>query len=250
MKAPIIEIFSSFQGEGLLIGQRQIFVRFAGCNLNCNYCDTGDSKSEKSGVLMTPQEVTDEINKIVTPDCKAISFTGGEPSLYPEFISEVSKNFDLDIMLETNGTLPDNIDLIDELDLVSLDIKLPEHFDGDFDEEIFLNEIKSLNLLISKSINVYCKVVILPSTKIKSFKEVVEKLSENISNKSDLKIIIQPSSPLGEWKDINFKLFEFSEVVGQYFDVSTIPQIHKILDIEWIFLFLILDFIFKIAIVK
>jgi len=232
MKAPIIEIFSSFQGEGLLIGQRQIFVRFAGCNLNCNYCDTGDSKSEKSGVLMTPQEVTDEINKIVTPDCKAISFTGGEPSLYPEFISEVSKNFDLDIMLETNGTLPDNIDLIDELDLVSLDIKLPEHFDGDFDEEIFLNEIKSLNLLISKSINVYCKVVILPSTKIKSFKEVVEKLSENISNKSDLKIIIQPSSPLGEWKDINFKLFEFSEVVGQYFVVSTIPQIHKILDIE------------------
>ena len=93
MKAPIIEIFSSFQGEGLLIGQRQIFVRFAGCNLNCNYCDTNDSKSEKSGKLMTPLEVTEQINKLITPDCKAISFTGGEPSLYPEFISEVSKNF-------------------------------------------------------------------------------------------------------------------------------------------------------------
>ena len=232
MKAPIIEIFSSFQGEGLLIGERQIFVRFAGCNLNCNYCDTNESKSEKSGLLMTPQEVTEEINKLLTPDCKTISFTGGEPSLYPDFISQVSKNFNLNIMLETNGTLPDNIDLIDKLDIVSLDIKLPEHFDGDFDDEIFLNEIKSLNLLMAKSINVYCKVVILPSTKIKSFKEVVEKLSENISNKSDLKIIIQPSSPLGEWRNINFKLFEFSEVVGQYFEVSTIPQIHKILDIE------------------
>ena len=139
-------------------------------------------------------------------------------------------------MLETNGTLPDNIDLIDELNIVSLDIKLPEHFDGDFDESIFLNEIKSLNLLIAKCINVYCKVVILPSTKIKSFKEVVEKLSQNISDKSDLKIIIQPSSPLSDWKDINFRLFEFSEIVGQYFEVSTIPQIHKILDIEW-FLF-------------
>ena len=232
MKAPIIEIFSSFQGEGLLIGQRQIFVRFAGCNLNCNYCDTNDSKSEKSGVLMTPEDVSREIRKLLTPDCKSISFTGGEPSLYPDFINEVSKNFNLNIMLETNGTLPDNIDLLNKLDIVSLDIKLPEHFDGDFDEEIFLNEIKSLNLLREKSINVYCKVVILPSTKIKSFKEVVEKLSENISSKSNLKIIIQPSSPLGEWKDINFKLFEFSEVVGQYFEVSTIPQIHKILDIE------------------
>ena len=232
MKAPIIEIFSSFQGEGLLIGERQIFVRFAGCNLNCNYCDTDDSKSERSGTLMTPQEVTEEINRLLTPDCKTISFTGGEPSLYPDFISEVSKNFNLNIMLETNGTLPDNIDLIEKLNMVSLDIKLPEHFDGDFNQEIFLNEIKSVNLLMAKSINVYCKVVILPSTKIKSFKEVVEKLSENISSKSNLKIIIQPSSPLGEWKDINFKLFEFSEVVGQYFEVSTIPQIHKILDIE------------------
>ena len=232
MKAPIIEIFSSFQGEGLLIGERQIFVRFAGCNLNCNYCDTDDSKSEKSGRLMSVEEVTEEIDKLITPDCKTISFTGGEPSLYPDFISEVSDNFDLNIMLETNGTLPENIDLIRKLNMVSLDIKLPEHFDGDFDYSIFLNEIKSLNLLIIKSINVYCKVVILPSTKIKSFKGVVEKLSQNISNKSNLKIIIQPSSPLGEWKDINFKLFEFSEVVGQYFEVSTIPQIHKILDIE------------------
>ena len=195
MKAPIIEIFSSFQGEGLLIGQRQIFVRFAGCNLNCNYCDTNDSKSEKSGKLMTPQQVTDEINRLLTPDCRTISFTGGEPSLYPDF-------------------------------------KLPEHFDGDFDDEIFFNEIKSLNLLMAKSKNVYCKVVILPSTKIKSFKEVIKKLSDNISSKSDFQIIIQPSSPLNEWNDLNFKLFEFSEIVGQYFEVSTIPQIHKILDIE------------------
>ena len=232
MKAPIIEIFSSFQGEGLLIGQRQIFVRFAGCNLNCNYCDTDYSKSENSGVSMTPQEVADKINEILTPDCKTISFTGGEPSLYPDFINEVSNIIDLNIMLETNGTLPDNIDLIEKLDIISLDIKLPEHFDGDFDEEIFSNEIKSLNLLMSKSKSVYCKVVILPSTKIKSFKEVVEKLSKNISNKSNLQIIIQPSSPLSEWKDLNFKLFEFSEIVGQYFEVSTIPQIHKILDIE------------------
>ena len=232
MKAPIIEIFSSFQGEGVLIGQRQIFVRFAGCNLNCAYCDTKNSISKKEGTLMTPEEVVSKIESILTPDCHTISFTGGEPSLYPEFINEVSKLTDLDIMLETNGTLPANIGLIDNLDIVSLDIKLKEQFDGDFKEDIFLNEIKSLNLLIEKSINVYCKVVILPCLKIKSFEEVIEKIDNEIIDKNNVQFIIQPSSPLNEWNNLSNCLFEFFEVVGKYFEVSTIPQIHKILNIE------------------
>ena len=232
MNAPIIEIFSSFQGEGVLIGQRQIFVRFAGCNLNCAYCDTKNSISKKEGTLMTPEEVVSKIESILTPDCHTISFTGGEPSLYPEFINEVSKLTDLDIMLETNGTLPANIGLIENLDIVSLDIKLKEQFNGDFKEDIFLNEIKSLNLLIEKSINVYCKVVILPCLKIKSFEEVIEKIDNEIIDKNNVQFIIQPSSPLNEWKNLSNCLFEFSEVVGKYFEVSTIPQIHKILNIE------------------
>ena len=90
--------FFKFSGEGLFIGQRQIFVRFAGCNLNCNYCDTNDSKSEKSGKLMTVDEVLAAIEKVRTPDCHVISFTGGEPSLYPEFINEVARQTDLKIL--------------------------------------------------------------------------------------------------------------------------------------------------------
>ena len=223
MKAPIIEIFSSFQGEGVLIGQRQIFVRFAGCNLNCAYCDTKNSISKKEGTLMTPEEVVSKIESILTPDCHTISFTGGEPSLYPEFINEVSKLTDLDIMLETNGTLPANIGLIDNLDIVSLDIKLKEQFDGDFKEDIFLNEIKSLNLLIEKSINVYCKVVILPGLKLESFEEVIKKIDKEIVDKNNLHFIIRPSSPLNEWENLSACLFEYSEIVGKYFEVSTIP---------------------------
>ena len=45
MTAPIVELFSSLQGEGLLVGERQVFVRFAGCNLECAYCDTPAARS-------------------------------------------------------------------------------------------------------------------------------------------------------------------------------------------------------------
>jgi len=176
--------------------------------------------------------VVSKIESILTPDCHIISFTGGEPSLYPEFINEVSKLTNLDIMLETNGVLPENIDLIEKLDIVSLDIKLKEQFNGDYKEDILLNEIKSLNLLIEKSINVYCKVVILPSLKIESFEEVIKKIDNEITYKNDVQFIIQPSSPLNEWIGLSNSLFEFSEIVGRYFEVSTIPQIHKILNIE------------------
>ncbi|MDX9694125.1 MAG: 7-carboxy-7-deazaguanine synthase QueE, partial [Methanothermobacter sp.] len=51
MRAPIMEVFSSIQGEGLLVGCRQIFIRFAGCNLNCKYCDTPESRNPQSGEL-------------------------------------------------------------------------------------------------------------------------------------------------------------------------------------------------------
>ena len=88
------------------------------------------------------------------------------------------------ILLETNGTLPEKIDFIEKLDIVSLDIKLPEHFNNDFDKDIFINEIKSVNLLMAKSIMLYCKVVVLPSTKTNLIQEVMEKLSNNISSKN------------------------------------------------------------------
>lgn len=231
MKAPIIEIFSSFQGEGLYIGQRQIFVRFAGCNLNCSYCDTDNSKSTNAGKLMNVDEVLAEINKIKTPDCNVISFTGGEPSLYPNFINELMDKTDMKALLETNGTLPENIDSIENLDIVSMDIKLPEHFNQEYDEKILENEILSLNLLMAKSIPVYCKIVTLPTTEKNTIKKVIEKLNDNIVEKN-FKIIIQPSSPIEDWKNLNSKLFEFSEIVGNDFEVLVIPQMHKMLNIQ------------------
>ena len=53
MEAKINEIFSSIQGEGPVVGYKQLFIRFCGCNLNCNYCDTEFQKGE----LYTPENL-------------------------------------------------------------------------------------------------------------------------------------------------------------------------------------------------
>lgn len=231
MKAPIIEIFSSIQGEGLLIGERQIFVRFAGCNLNCSYCDTENSKSVESGKLMTVEEVINEINRLKTPDVYSVSFTGGEPLLHAEFINEVIKHIELKSLLETNGTLPNELNKIENLTWASVDIKLPEHFDNIWSEKILENEILFLKLLIQDNINLYCKMVVLPSTSINTVERVIKQISKEIPIK-DIPLVLQPVSPLNLWKDNNINLFKFSECIGKYMTVYTIPQIHKILNIE------------------
>ena len=47
LETKINEIFSSIQGEGPVVGYKQLFIRFCGCNLNCNYCDTVFNFGEK-----------------------------------------------------------------------------------------------------------------------------------------------------------------------------------------------------------
>ena len=110
MKARINEIFSSFQGEGKLIGRRQVFVRFSGCNLECSYCDTPLSKNPDYGDLFSTEELFNSIDNLITPDFHSISFTGGEPLLHADFIKEFLEEYNFNCLLETNGSLPDQID--------------------------------------------------------------------------------------------------------------------------------------------
>jgi len=72
MKAKIVEVFESIQGEGLYLGEKQIFVRFFGCNLNCNFCDTRPDRFME----YEPQELFKEI-ELYQDKYHSISFTGG-----------------------------------------------------------------------------------------------------------------------------------------------------------------------------
>jgi len=108
MKRRINEIFYSLQGEGYWTGVPMIFVRFSGCNLKCNFCDT----EHESFTEMTNAEILTEISAF---PIKRVCLTGGEPSLQidQEFINLLHQNGYF-IHIETNGTktLPQGIDWI------------------------------------------------------------------------------------------------------------------------------------------
>ena len=60
-RADLIEVFSSYQGEGLFLGAKQIFIRFADCNLNCTFCDTPKDAVKKD---LSVDEVLEEVMRI------------------------------------------------------------------------------------------------------------------------------------------------------------------------------------------
>jgi len=123
MKGRIADIFESIQGEGIYMGERQLFVRFFGCNLTCKFCDTRLS----SFTEYDPEELLGKI-KLYNNGWRSVSFTGGEPLMQRDFLyqmlkltrSEGYKNY-----LETNGILFDDLEhVIDYVDIVAMDFKL------------------------------------------------------------------------------------------------------------------------------
>ena len=106
----INEIFYSLQGEGFHSGTPAVFVRFSGCNLHCDFCDT----LHQMGTMMSLQDIVKEINKY--PDAPLLVLTGGEPSLFidEDFIAALKTDTGKLIAIETNGTraLPKNLDWV------------------------------------------------------------------------------------------------------------------------------------------
>jgi len=103
----INEIFWSFQGEGLRVGVPSIFLRLAGCSVQCPYCDTKDSwKSDAGAVLsMSIEEILPVIEKHKKkyPQSQVV-ITGGEP-LEQDLsgITAALKKKNNFLSLETNG---------------------------------------------------------------------------------------------------------------------------------------------------
>ena len=100
----VVEIFKSIDGEGITAGYPAIFIRFAGCNLRCSYCD---SMYAVENAKYTVMELSDILSKVEDLECKRITLTGGEPLIQPDIYKLVTELVDRNykINIETNGAV-------------------------------------------------------------------------------------------------------------------------------------------------
>ncbi len=127
MEFKVIEKFISINGEGSRCGQLAVFIRFAGCNLNCSYCDTAWANEKKVPYeLMSSKDIYEYVKHT---ELRNITLTGGEPLLQDgilELLEVLSQDKELHVEIETNGSvLLDRFSHLKNPPSFTMDYKLP-----------------------------------------------------------------------------------------------------------------------------
>ncbi|TYS18755.1 7-carboxy-7-deazaguanine synthase QueE [Rossellomorea vietnamensis] len=109
-KIPVLEIFGpTIQGEGMVIGQKTMFVRTAGCDYSCSWCDsafTWDGSAKEDIRLLTAAEIWQELREIGGRRFNHVTISGGNPALITaiEELLAVFKENGISSALETQGS--------------------------------------------------------------------------------------------------------------------------------------------------
>jgi 7-cyano-7-deazaguanosine (preQ0) biosynthesis protein QueE len=229
MKAKILEIFRSVQGEGKYVGAPQVFVRLFECNMHCVWCDTphsiGDGRRDYKE--MTLDEVLAEVNRL-DDNAHSVSITGGEPLLQKDFVKSLGhalKQEGKTIYLDTNGTLPEALkETIEDIDIVAMDLKLP----SSTKERPFWTEHEAF-LKIARGKEIFIKAVVSLDTDPKEIFKAA-KLVAAVDPK--ILFILQPNY-LDIKKGIIELCLEHQKSCAKILkDVRILPQVHKFMKLR------------------
>ncbi|GEN45484.1 7-carboxy-7-deazaguanine synthase [Alkalibacillus haloalkaliphilus] len=109
-KIPVLEIFGpTIQGEGMVIGKKTMFVRTAGCDYSCSWCDsafTWDGSAKDEIVQMTAEDIWNRLKEIGGDLFNHVTISGGNPALLKnlnELINLLKQN-EIEVALETQGS--------------------------------------------------------------------------------------------------------------------------------------------------
>jgi len=237
--ANISEIFSSLQGEGPYTGDPMTFVRFTSCDMNCTWCDTQHAAQIHHNCRVTAPDGTDvqEIPNPITAtmlnrligayDSKVVSVTGGEPLGQAVFLREwlPSIKHRYKILLETNGVRTQELAmLIDQVDVVSMDIKLPSSAGC---EPFWREHEQFMRIAITAGREIYTKIVVTEKTTDKDVQEAIKLISR--INKF-IPVFIQPASQTLAFHDVisEQRLASIDRLCRAYLpDVRVQEQMHK-----------------------
>jgi organic radical activating enzyme len=237
--ASLVEIFSSIQGEGPLVGYRQIFIRFSGCNLDCAYCDTDFKVTPDCRVESVPASGQIELlknpvslNQVVRlveglidahPGVHhSISLTGGEPLTSADVLSVWLPHLKalLPVHLETNGTLNQALArVIDGVDLISMDFKLESvsGIETPWEAHREFLQVSGEKLLCAK-------LVVSSSSTVEEVNKVAEMMRDSSSSAP---LVLQPAHIAGQEID-GQHLFILQDVASRIFpNARIIPQTHR-----------------------
>ena len=233
----VAEIFSSIQGEGKYIGYRQVFVRLAGCNLACEYCDTPSSRqpvkmasveTSPGGRVfieienpLTASKLASLINSLLASPHHSVSFTGGEPLCQANGLVELLPLISARRYLETNGTLVDELEkVLQHINIVSMDIKLPSTCGKEYWQE------HGRFLRVAANLDVFVKIVLTSVTRDDEFKQAIDLIA---AVDTAIPLILQPVTPVNSITNIapDEVLRRQAEALQKLKDVRVIPQTHK-----------------------
>ncbi|CAG9620580.1 7-carboxy-7-deazaguanine synthase QueE [Sutcliffiella rhizosphaerae] len=107
---PVLEIFGpTIQGEGMVIGQKTMFVRTAGCDYRCSWCDsafTWDGTAKDDIVMMTADAIYDRLRELGRNAFNHVTISGGNPALLKNIdnLINILHSQDIKVALETQGS--------------------------------------------------------------------------------------------------------------------------------------------------